>query len=99
MMKKKIPSETGDSPRRKLEAATTMPLEVPAHSNPADDRSQLLEVLLELALAGDVRAAKLYLDYSVRSNAEANTGLSLEEAIQLMQIPSNDETVSDDDFE
>jgi hypothetical protein len=98
-MKKKISGGSGDPPRRVMEAAITMPLEIPEHLKPAEAREQLLDVLLMLALAGDVRAAKLYLDYSFKSNVEAKTGLSLEEALRIMQTSSNDLTAGDDDFE
>jgi hypothetical protein len=98
-MRKKISDVSGDPPRRVMEAATTMPLEIPEHLEPTEAREQLLDVLLMLALAGDVRAAKLYLDYSFKSNVEAKTGLSLEEALRIMQTSSQDLTAGDDDFE
>jgi hypothetical protein len=75
-MIKKIQSNT-------LEAAVVMPLEAVERLEPTEARQKLLTVLLQCALAGDVRAAKLYLDYSLRQNIEAQTGLTLEQAIEL----------------
>ena len=88
--KMKIPGGSGDPPRRKakLEAATVMPLEVVKKLEPDEARKELLVVLLQHALAGDVRAAKLYLDYSFRENVEEQTGLTLEEAITLSRSQS-----------
>jgi hypothetical protein len=84
---------------KQIETVTAMSLEIPEHVEPIKARSDLLDKLLELALAGDVRAAKLYLDYSFKSNAEAKSGLALEDAIQLMQTPLTEPTASDDDAE
>ncbi|MBU1637304.1 hypothetical protein KKC97_06510 [bacterium] len=79
-----------------LEAATVLPLEVVEQYTPDFARSRLLTVLLQLALAGDVRAAKLYLDYSFSANLESQSGLTLEQALQIMNEQKN-RTASDDD--
>ena len=52
---------------------------------------RLLDKLYELAMNGDVRAAKLYLDFSLRSNSEQSPGLTLEEAIALINQQNSDD--------
>jgi hypothetical protein len=74
-----------------LETATAMSL-----ASPDTARSNLLEVLLRLALAGDVRAAKLYLDYSLREAVKAQTGFTLEEALKLIQDGASDKESDND---
>ena len=81
---------------RKLETAVVMPLEVVEALSPETAKRKLLSVLLKYALEGDVRAAKLYLDYSFRANVEERSGLTLEQAMQLMNSQEV-QTASEDD--
>jgi hypothetical protein len=71
-----------------LEQAVSMPLSIPEQAN-----EQLLSLLYRMAIEGDLRAAKLYLDYSPRMNPEKNNGLSLADAIALLSEKRDDDTV------
>lgn len=68
--------------RRKLEAATTAPLNVAPPPDKAAARERVLAVLFRLALEGNVSAAKLYLDCG---GADDDGSLTAEDVLKLLQ--------------
>ena len=71
--------------RKKIATATTAPLSL---ALPPVDRQaaaeKILDKLFELALEGNLNAAKIYLDYRLKGGSDLPEGLTLEEAIRLL---------------
>lgn len=80
-----------------IEIPTVPSLEELASYTSDEARSRLFLVLLQHAMAGDVRAAKLYLDYAL-GNQQAESGLTLEQALQMMNAQGNQTEADDDEF-
>ncbi|RPH95490.1 hypothetical protein EHM69_04270 [candidate division KSB1 bacterium] len=71
--------------KSKLTTQTSLPL-FPALP-PVDKEAaveNLLDKLYELAVNGDLSAAKLYLDYRLKRNSGEPAGLTVEEALKLL---------------
>jgi len=72
---------------RSLQAATAMPLTVPLPPDAASAREDLLAVLFNLGMEGNVSAIKLYLDHSLKTIPGSGEGFSAEEALRLLANP------------
>ena len=68
----------------KIETATSAPLTLPPIVDKRQAVDKLLEVLFELAVKGDLSAAKLYLDVSLKLGIENPSGLSADDALKLL---------------
>jgi hypothetical protein len=71
--------------RGKTEAATSAPLTMPPALQKDDPVERLLSVLLDLGLAGNIQAAKLYLDAMSERLEKEPAGMTADDAIKLLQ--------------
>ncbi len=81
-------------PKRKIEACTSAPLTAPPPPETDDPFQQIMAKLYTLAVEGNVTAAKLYLDYSMKDLSENANGLSLDEALKLLREQTQPEQPS-----
>ena len=74
-------------PKKKIETSTSAPLKTPQAVDIRNPHEKLLAKLLQLALEGNMAAAKLYLDYRNFDEKEQGKGETLtpDEAIKLIQ--------------
>ncbi len=70
---------------RKIEAQTAGPMQLAPPPDRQAAREHLLDVLYALALEGNVTAAKLYLDFSKDDRDAEPSGLTAEEALELLR--------------
>jgi hypothetical protein len=76
-----MPKHAGKS---KMETSTSAPLSLPPVVDKRQALDKLLEVLLELALTGNLAAAKLYLDFQLKRGSDEPPGLTAEDALKLL---------------
>lgn len=70
--------------KSKTEATTSAPLTLPPIVDKRQAVDKLLDVLFELAVHGDLSAAKLYLDFQLKLGLENPSGLSAEDALKML---------------
>ena len=68
----------------KIETSTSAPLTLPPVVDKRQALDKLLEVLFELAVKGDLAAAKLYLDFQLKRGAQEPDSLTAEDAMKLL---------------
>lgn len=72
------------SAKPKLETATCAPLTLPPIVDKAQAADKLLDVIFEMAVGGDLAAAKLFLDYILKRGSTEPAGISAEDALKLV---------------
>jgi hypothetical protein len=70
--------------KNKIETTTSAPLSLPPVVDKRQAVDKLLDVLFELAVKGDLSAAKLYLDVSLKLGLENPAGLTADDALKLL---------------
>lgn len=72
--------------KKSIETQTSLPLQASADGvSKADGVQQILQTLYNAALEGNVAAAKLYLDYMQKNLLGEPTGITVEEALRIVQ--------------
>ena len=72
----------------KIEASTSAPLTLPPVVDKRQATDKLLEILFELAIKGDLGAAKLYLDFQLKRGLAEPDGLTAEDAMKMLNQDS-----------
>jgi hypothetical protein len=68
----------------RIETSTAAPLSLPPVVDKRQATDKLLEVLFEMALKGDIAAAKLYLDFQLKRGSDEPPGLTAEDALKIL---------------
>lgn len=74
--------------KSRTEATTAMPLTLPPLVDKRQALDKLLDVLFEMALKGNLAAAKLYLDFQLKRGSDDPPGLTAEDALKLLNRES-----------
>jgi hypothetical protein len=73
-----------------METSTSAPLSLPPVVDKRQALDKLLEVLFELAVKGNLTAAKLYLDFQLKRGSDEPPGLTAEDALKILnQTPGH----------
>jgi hypothetical protein len=72
----------------KIETSTAAPLSLPPVVDKHQATDKLLDHLFEMALKGNLTAAKLYLDFQLKRGNDEPSGLSAEDALKLLNPES-----------
>jgi hypothetical protein len=70
--------------KSKIETSTAAPLSLPPVVDKRQAMDKLLDVLFEMALKGDLAAAKLYLDFQLKRGSDEPSGLTAEDALKIL---------------
>jgi len=70
--------------KSQIETSTSAPLSLPPVVDKRQATDKLLEVLFELAVKGNLTAAKLYLDFQLKRGSDEPPGLTAEDALKIL---------------
>jgi hypothetical protein len=70
--------------KSKIETSTAAPLSLPPVVDKGQAMDKLLEYLFEMAMKGNLTAAKLYLDFQLKRGSDEPAGLTAEDALKIL---------------